>query len=112
MLFGVQAEPFYRGRDLRPLLFDKSLSLVFQQLLARPFGHEHTATAFLLDQSFVDELLVAFQYGQRIETILRGNVSDGRQCIAVAQDVLENHRDHPVTQLAIDRLVFVPLGIH
>src|SRR5947208_16762782 len=52
-----ETEALDRRLDPRPLLGEKSLSLRFQQEVARAGVHEHPATAPALDELLVDELL-------------------------------------------------------
>jgi hypothetical protein len=63
-------------------------------------------------QSFVDQLLVALQDGERIEGELDRDGAHRRQRIAVGEPPFEDHRHDFVAQLAIDRLAVVPVSVH
>src|SRR5882672_2281123 len=99
-------------QDLRPLIFQELLPFVLHQDPARAFGNEHAPTAPLLDQLLVDQLLVALEDRQRIELVFGRYVAHRRQRIAVLQHTLEDHRDHAIPELPIDRLTVIPVRIH
>ena len=73
---------------------------------------EHAASALLLDQLLIDELLVSLENGQRIETKLGRDSADRGQRVTLFEDTLEDHRHHSITQLPVDRLAVVPLRVH
>ena len=66
----------------------------------------------LLDQPLGLQLLIGLQHGERVHPTLGRDVAHGRQGIAVLQDSVQDHRDHPVADLTVDRLAVVPLWIH
>ena len=70
------------------------------------------ASAALLDQALVDQLLVTLQDRERVQAVLRRDAPDRRQRIAVVQHPFQDHRHHAVAQLAIDRQAVVPVGVH
>ena len=80
--------------------------------VGRPHAREHAAPALLLDEAFVDELLVTLQHRQRIERVVGGDAAHGRQRVAVGQRAFQDHRDDAVAKLAIDRLVVLPVRVH
>src|SRR5262245_37327861 len=111
-LLRLEPEALDAARDLRPLLFQEKLALVLQERTSRALGDEHAAPAALLDQLFVDQLLVALEDREGIEAILGRDAADRRQGIAVVQDALQDHRHDAVAQLAVDRQAVVPVGVH
>ena len=62
--------------------------------------HVHAAAPPLLDQALVDQLLVALEHRQRVEAELGGDAADRGQRVAFLEHPFEDHRDHPVPQLA------------
>jgi hypothetical protein len=57
-------------------------------------------------------LLISLQHRERIEAIVGRNIAHGWQRIAFLQGAVEDHRDHAVTKLAINRLTVIPLTVH
>jgi hypothetical protein len=98
--------------DARPLFGEELLALSLQQHIARTRLDEHTQSPPLLDQFFVDQLLIALQNGERIDAKFGGHIAHGGQRIAVFEHAVENHVDDAIAELAIDRLTVVPLEIH
>src|ERR1700733_503072 len=109
---GREAQPLDGGVDLRPLLLQKALALVLHQGGARPKADKHPQPPPLLHQLLVDELLVTLQYGQGVQPELRCDVPDRRQRIAFLQHPFQNHRNHPVPQLPVNRQAVIPLRVH
>src|SRR5579864_7667527 len=109
---GGDPEALDGRKDLRPLVLEEALALVFHQCLARAGADVHAPAATLLHQLLVDELLVALEHGERIQGEVRGDVPHRRQRIPLLEDALEDHRDHPVPQLPVNRQALVPLRIH
>src|ERR1035437_4452613 len=98
--------------NLRPLLVEKPFTLSGQQQPPRAVADVHAATAAFLDQTFVNQLLIALQHRQWIEPIISRNRANGGQRITLLQRALENQGYHSIAQLAIDRLVVVPIRVH
>ena len=99
-------------KNVRPLLLEESLSLAGEQQQPRAVADVHAATAAFVDQPFVDELLVSLQDGERIQAVIRGYRPHGGQWIALLERSFQDEGNHPIAQLAIDRLIVVPMGIH
>ena len=107
-----QAEPLNGRVDRGPLFREKLLALALQQQIARAGVDEHAATAPLLDELLVDQLLIALQNRERIDPVFGRDVAHRRQRIAFLEHAVEDHRDDTVAKLAVDRLTVVPLAIH
>src|SRR5882757_7747850 len=107
-----QAQPLNGGVDLRPLLLEEALPLVLHQGIARPAADEHPQPSPLFHQLLINELLVALQDGEWVQSEFRCHVPDRRQRIAFLQHTFQNHRDHPVPQLPVNRQAVIPLRIH
>src|SRR5690606_11446488 len=73
---------------------------------------KHPETAAFLDEILVDQFLVALHHRERVELVIRSDAAHRRQRIAVLQCSFENHGDHLVSQLPINRLVVIPVRIH
>src|SRR5581483_3667875 len=71
-----EAQPLDGGVNLRPSLFEKSLPLIFHERFACAVTDEHAATAPLLDQLLVHELLVAFEDGEWVQPELGSDAAD------------------------------------
>ncbi len=80
--------------------------------LRAPGIDEHAATSPALDQLLVDQLLIALQNRERIDPIFGRDIAHGRQRIAFLEHAVEDHRDHAVAKLAVNRLTVVPLTVH
>src|SRR5579884_1735759 len=111
-LFGGKPEPLNGCVHARPFFLQKLLAFSPQQQVACALFHEKAQPAPLLDQFFVDQLLIALQDREGIHAILGGDIAHGRQRIAFLEHVLQYHRDHTVPKLAVNRLAVVPLEIH
>ena len=98
--------------DDGPLLLHEFLALGLKQKLARAGIDEHAQSAPLLDDLFVGKLLIGLEHGQRIDAEFGGDVAHRRQRIAFIENAVEDHGDDPIAQLAIDRLIVVPLIVH
>src|SRR5690606_18774912 len=68
--------------------------------------------AFLFHEALVDQFLVSLEDGQWVQPVFRRDVAYGRKGVTIAQDPLQNHCDHPIPQLTVDRSIFVPFGVH
>ena len=106
---GLQAEALNVVGDPRPLFGEKFLALGLEQKVASAIPDKHSEPPSLLDQLFVYQSLVALEDGQRIHAVLGGNVADGGQGVALLEYAIEDHGDHAVAQLAVNRLIVVPL---
>src|SRR5690606_25637634 len=111
-LAGIEPEPLDGRQDLRPFLLDEAVALELQELPARSLGHEHAATTPLLDQPFLDQLLVALEHRERVQAVLGRHVAHGRERVTVGQHAFENHGDDAVAELPVDRQVLAPFGVH
>src|SRR5438034_1614511 len=80
--------------------------------MARPGIDEHAPAPPALDQPLVYKLLIALQDREWIDPIFGCYVAHRWQRIAFLEHSLEDHRDHPVPKLAINRLTVVPLTVH
>jgi hypothetical protein len=106
------AKSLNRRRDPRPFFSKEFLPFAFEQKFARAGFNEHPEPASHLDQIFINELLISLQHRQRIDPIFRRDVADRRQGIAFLEHTVENHMNATIAQLAINRLMFIPLAIH
>ena len=95
-----------------PLLFNEALPLTLQQREARANRDVHAAPAALFHQGLVHERLVTLQHGEWIQAIVSRNVADGGQRVTFLEDLLKDHRHDPISDLAVDRLTVVPVGVH
>src|SRR3569833_3358375 len=111
-LGGGQTQALDRRVDPRPLVIEKSGSLVFHERLTHPNTHEHSATSPLFDQLLVHQLLITLEDRQRIQPELGRNAAHGGQRIAFLERAFENHGDYPVPQLPVYRQAVVPQRIH
>ena len=84
----------------------------FRSFLRAPSVDEHAATALLLYQVLVDELLVALQNRQWIQPVFGSNIAYAGQRVTVLENTLENHGNDTIPQLPVDRLIFIPFWIH
>src|SRR5262245_20959326 len=107
-----QPQPLDGLPDLGPFLAQEFLPLAAQQQLAGAGVDEHSEAAPRLHQALVDQLLVTLQDRDRIDPVLRRDGSHRGQRVAFLEHLVENHRDDPVSQLAIDRLAVVPVTVH
>src|SRR5260221_8396812 len=107
-----QAEALNGRVDLRPLLAEKPPALAVQQQRARPGVDEQAEASSLLDQLFVDQLLIALQNRQRIDPIFGHDIAHRGERIAFAEHAVEDHGHDPVAKLAVDRLTLVPFSLH
>jgi hypothetical protein len=98
--------------DTRPLGVQKTLAFVLKQKLAGAGANEHAEAAALFDELLVDEALVAFEDGERIDAEVRGDLTDGGQRVAFAEFSVEHHRHDAVAELAVDGLSVVPVEFH
>src|ERR1700687_5269090 len=110
--FRLQAKPLDGGLDPRPLFAQELLPLALQQQAARAGIDEHAKAAPGLDQPLVHQFLIALQDRERIDPIFGRDRAYGGQRIAFLKHAVQYHRDHPVAQLAVDRLIVVPLTVH
>ena len=94
------------GRHLRHSRVD------VQQRLACAFSDIHTESPPFFHQLIVDQFLIPFQNRERIEPVIGGDGAHRRQGIAFLERTVENHRDHAIAKLAVDRLIVVPLTVH
>src|SRR5262245_4220681 len=107
-----QAEALDRRVDPGPLFREELLAFALQEQIARAGVDEHAAPSPPLHESIVDELLVAFQYRERIHPVLGGDRAHRRQRIAFVEDAVEDHRDDAIAKLPVDGLAVVPLSGH
>ena len=101
------------GREhARPLVVEEARPLVPHQVAARTGRHEHAAAAFLLDEAFVDQLLVTLETVNGFSVCSAATLRTDGSASPSAERALENHRHDLVAQLAINRLAVVPVRIH
>src|SRR5688500_11757012 len=105
---GRQAEPLDGRGDPWPLFGEKLLPLGFEQQRARAGLDVHAQAPLLLDQLFVDELLIALQDRDRIDSMLGCDVPHGGQGIAFLEHPVENQGDDTVPELSVNWLAVVP----
>src|ERR1700679_3424136 len=98
--------------DPRPLFTKELLPLTLQQHTACAHIDEHSEAASGLDEPFIHELLIALEDGERIDAIFRRNVAHRGQWVALLEHSVQDHRHDAVAQLAVDRLIVVPLMVH
>ncbi len=97
---------------LGPLFIQEAFSLPGEQKLPGTLAHIHAATAALFNQAFLDELLIPLEHGERVDPIFGRDRAIGGLWVTLLQRALQNKGHHAVAQLAIDRLVVVPIWIH
>src|SRR5258708_16309265 len=107
-----RAEPLNGRVDPGPLLGKEPLGFALQEQTARAGVDEHTETSSLLDQLLFDQLLISLENRERIDPVFGRDGAHGWQRIAFLEHAVEDHRDHAVVKLAVDRLAVVPLTIH
>ena len=110
--FRRQAKALNGLVDPGPFFGEKFLALAFHQQIACARVDEHAASPFGFDQSLVYQLLVALEDRERIDPIFRRDGAHRGQGITLLEHAVENHRDHAVAKLAVNRLTVVPLTVH
>src|SRR5450631_2345898 len=110
--FRLQSEPVNGGVDPGPFFRKKFLAFAPQQQIARACINEHAATSLTFDQLLVHQLLVALQNREVIHPIFGRDITHRRQRIAFFEHAVKYHGDHAIAQLAVNRLIVVPLMIH
>ena len=110
--FRRQAEPLNGCVDPGPFFAKKLLPFALQQQTARAGIDEHAAASPALDQPLVHQLLIALQNRERIDPIFSRDIAHRGQRIAFLEHAVEDHRDHAVAKLAVNRLTVVPLTVH
>jgi hypothetical protein len=109
---GVESQALNGLYDARPFVVQKTFALVFKKKLARTGADEHAEAAALFDELLVDEALVAFEDGERVDAEVGGDLADGGQRVAFAKVSVEHHRHDAVAELAVDGLSVVPVEFH
>src|SRR5882762_11117560 len=107
-----ETEPLDLFRDQRPFVGEKFLAFTFQQLITRTRFDEHPEAALHLDQVLIDQLLIGFQHGKRIDPELGCDITHRWQRIAFVENAIENHMHATIAKLAIDWLSIIPFTIH
>src|SRR6056297_760857 len=110
--FQVQAQLFDSRRETRPFVLQEFIALAGQQLFAGTVPDEHADPASLVDQLVVDQRLVGFGNGQRIDLEIHGNLANRRQRLALGQGTVQDGCDRLFTELPVDRLIVVPVSSH
>src|SRR5215471_4031335 len=110
--FRLQAQPLNGGVDPGPLFGEKFVAFALQQQASRTGVDEHAEPPAALDQALVYQLLIALQDRERIDSILRRHRAHGGQRIAFLEHAVEDHRDHAIAKLTVNRLTVVPLAVH
>src|SRR5215472_10389250 len=111
-LFRFQSEPLYGCLDPGPFVQEKFLAFALEQQAASAVLDEHAQAPPLLDQFFVDQLLIALQDREGIDAIVGGDIAHRGQGIAFLERAVQDHRHNPVAELPVNRLTVVPLEIH
>src|SRR5918996_636797 len=107
-----KTEPLDLFRDPRPFVGEKFLAFAFEQLITRTRFDEHTEAALHLDQVLIDQLLIRFEHGKRIDPELGCDGTHRWQWIAFVEHAIEDHMHASIAKLAIDRLSVIPFTIH
>src|SRR5579862_1767414 len=107
-----KAEPLNGCAHPRPLFSQELLPFCLQQQTARAGIDEHAQAALGLHQTFVHQLLIALEDRKWIHPIFSRDIAHGRQRVALLENTIQNHRDHTVPKLAVDRLTVIPLTVH
>src|SRR5271165_2638206 len=107
-----KAEPLDGCADPRPLFSEELLPFCLEQQFACAAIDEHPQASLGLHQTFVNKLLIALQDRERINPIFSRDIPHGRQRVAFLENSIQNHHDHTVAKLAVDRLTVIPLTVH
>src|SRR5271165_3845802 len=107
-----ESQPMDDRKDLRPFLVEEALALAGEQHPPRAVAHIHAASAALLHELFVDQLLVPLQHREGVQPIRGSDRANRGQGIALLQCALQDEGDHSIAQLAINWLIVVPAGVH
>src|SRR5450756_1390979 len=110
--FRFQSEPLNRFVNPWPFFCEKLLAFALQQQTTRAGIDEHSEASPALNQPLVHQLLIALQDRERIDPIFGRYVAHRGQRIALLEHTVEDHRNHAVAKLAVDRLTVVPLTFH
>jgi hypothetical protein len=111
-VFGVEPEALDGGVNAGPFLVQEFLALTFEEKILCADVDEHAQAAALFDELFVNELLVAFENSEGIDSIFGGDIPDGGESVAFLEDAVEDHGDDMVAELAVDGLGFVEVDRH
>src|SRR5215472_4329583 len=111
-LFGLQPEALDGGGNPRPFFSQEFLSLALKQELARAGINKHAQATPAFNQPLVHQLLITLQDRERIHAVFSRHVAHRRQRVAFLEDSVENHGNHAVPQLAVNRLAVIPLTVH
>src|SRR4051812_5334961 len=111
-VFYVEPEPLDRGADSGPIFSQEFLTLGLHQQRGCTRGDKHAPASLGLHQSFLHQLLIRLQHGQRIDTVLGGDIAHRGQEVALLENALEDHLNHAVAKLKINRPAVIPLTIH
>src|SRR5579872_27273 len=107
-----KAEPLDGCADPWPLFSEELLPFCLEQQIARTGIDEHAQASLGLNQTFVHQLLIALEDRKRINPIYSRDIAHRRQRVAFLENSVQNHRDHTVAKLAVDRLTVIPLTVH
>src|SRR5882724_13368512 len=110
--FRSQSEPLNRCVHPWPFFGKELLALALQQQIARAVIDEHSETSLAFNKLFVDQLLIALQNRERIDSVFGCDIPHRRQRIAFFEHAIEYHRHDSVAKLAVNRLTVVPLTVH
>src|SRR5579864_9075861 len=110
--FRFQPKPSDGCIDHGPLFGEKLLALAREQQIARAHIDEHPKSSPLLDQLLVYQLLISLQHREWIHSILGRDRAYGRQRVAFLEHAVEDHRNHTIPKLAVNRLTVVPFSVH
>src|SRR5438445_9468732 len=110
--FGFQPKPPDGCIDHGPLFGEKLLTLAREQQIARAHIDEHPKSAPLLDQLLFHQLLISLQNRERVHAVLGRDRAYGRQRVPFLEHAVEDHRNHTIPKLAVNRLTVVPFSVH
>src|SRR5882672_11479530 len=98
----------------RPRASIVAMALTFFRRAARRCGIELSLreAELHLDQVLIDQLLIGFQHGKRIDPELGCDIAHRWQRIAFIEHAIEDHMHATIAKLAIDWLSVIPFTIH
>ena len=87
-------------------------ALALEEQRSRTVAHVHAATAALLDQPFIDQLLITLEHREGVQPVVGGHRAHRGQRVTLLERPFQDEGDHSIAQLAINGLVVIPIGIH
>ena len=110
--FRRQAQPLNGGLHPWPFFMQEALAFGCEQQITRSAVDKHPESSPALDEALVHQLLISLEDREVIDAIFRRDVAHRGQGIALFEHAFENHRDHAVAKLAVNRLTVIPLAVH